>query len=225
MPKGFSEHEKALIQQRLLTEGYKQFSAYGLKKTTVEELAVAAGISKGAFYLFYASKEALFMEVIEETTEKRFRQELLAAVDLPGASPRARLLALLRKAFAIFKAVPMLRFFTGSDYDVLLRRIPAEQLTRHVANDRQFFDILIKACRATGIPVQAPADQLSAILFALALGVMHEDTWSADNFGGAIDVLLELVAAYCLGEIVLQTPQPSGASPTPEPEHNHEPGD
>ena len=44
------------------------------------------GISKGAFYLFYESKEALFMEVVE-MVEKRFRQEMLAAVDLRGQRP------------------------------------------------------------------------------------------------------------------------------------------
>jgi AcrR family transcriptional regulator len=215
MPKGFTEQEKALLRQRLLEQGYKQFSAYGLKKTTVEELAAAAGISKGAFYLFYESKEALFMDVIEEAAEKRFRQELLAAVGLPGASPRGRLLAVLQRAFALFKTIPMLQFFTGSDYDVLLRRIPPEKLAQHVASDRAFFDELIATCQTAGIPIRVQAAELSALLYALALGVMHEDAWGGEQFGGAIDVLLELVAAYCLGEVALQASNPT--HPTPEP--------
>ena len=53
MPKGFTEHEKELIGQRLLEQGYRLFSAYGLKKTNIEEIARAAGISKGAYYNFY----------------------------------------------------------------------------------------------------------------------------------------------------------------------------
>jgi AcrR family transcriptional regulator len=63
MPKAFTEQEKELIRKRLLEQGHKQFSAYGLRKTNIEELAEASGISKGAFYLFYTSKEALFMDV------------------------------------------------------------------------------------------------------------------------------------------------------------------
>lgn len=208
MPKGFTNRERELIHQRLLEHGYKQFSAYGLRKTTVEELAAAAGISKGAFYLFYESKEALFMDVIEETAEKRFRQELLAAIDLPGVSPRVRLLNVLKKAFSLFKTIPMLQFFTGSDYDLLLRRIPAEKLEQHVASDRAFFDELIAACQAAGIAIRVPAEEMSALLYALVLGVMHEDTWGIGDAAEAVDVLLELVAAYCLGEIVLQ-PQDS----------------
>ena len=208
MPKGFTERERELIRQRLLEQGYRQFSAFGLKKTTIEELASAAGISKGAFYLFYESKEALFMDVIEETAERRFRQELLAAIDLPGASPRARLLAVLQKAFALFKTIPVLQFFTGSDYDLLFRRLPPEKLQQHVAGDRVFFDELIARCQEAGIPVRVRSEEMSALLYTLVLGIVHENDWGASDFGGAIDVLLELVAAYCLGEVVLQVPIP-----------------
>ncbi|MBN2550474.1 MAG: helix-turn-helix transcriptional regulator, partial [Anaerolineales bacterium] len=60
MPKGFSDQEKEIIRARLLEQGQRLFSAHGLKKTNIDELAAAAGISKGAFYLFFASKEACF---------------------------------------------------------------------------------------------------------------------------------------------------------------------
>src|SRR5260221_5269003 len=89
MPKGFTEREKDLIRARLIKAGDKQFSAHGLKKTSIEELTEAAKISKGAFYLFYESKEALFMDVAEQA-EQRSRQEIFAAIDRPGPSPRAR---------------------------------------------------------------------------------------------------------------------------------------
>ena len=65
MPKAFTERDKELIRARLIQAGDKQFSAYGLKKTNIDALARAARISKGAFYLFYDSKEALFMDVAE----------------------------------------------------------------------------------------------------------------------------------------------------------------
>ncbi len=212
MPKGFSELEKELIQRRLLEQGHAHFSTYGLKKTTIDELAQASGISKGAFYLFYESKEALFMDVIEET-ERRFRQELLAAIGPPGPSPRARLLALLRKAFALFKTMPMLQFFTGGDYDLLLRRIPPEKLAQHVTSDRSFLDELIAACQAAGIPIRVRGEEMSALAYVLVLGAMHKDDWGAGDLGAAVDVLLELIAAYALGEIVLDAQNPFHRSP------------
>jgi len=210
MPKGFTEHEKELIRKRLLEQGYKHFSAYGLKKTNIEELAKAAKISKGAFYLFYESKEALFMDVAE-LAEQRYRQEILAALDQPGPSPRARLFAVFKKALALLKTIPILQFFTGSDYDLLFRRIPAEKLQEHLASDRVFFEELITRCQNAGIPIRAQPDQIISLLYPLVVTILHEDDLGRNNLG-SIDLLLELVAAFCLGEVEIQLQKPT--SPT-----------
>jgi AcrR family transcriptional regulator len=216
MPKGFTEYEKELIRKRLIEQGYKQFSAYGLKKTKVEELAEAAKISKGAFYLFYESKEALFMDVAE-LAEQRYRQEILATIALPGPSPRARLLAVFKKALALLKKIPILQFFTSSDYDLLFRRIPAEKLQEHLASDRMFFEELVTHCRKAGIPIVARPEEISSLLYPLVLAIIHEDDLSLTNFSGSIDLLLELVAAFCLGEVETQIQKPM--RPTPDAEN------
>jgi AcrR family transcriptional regulator len=212
MPKAFAEQEKELIRKRLLEQGYKQFSAYGLRKTNIEELAEAAGISKGAFYLFYGSKEALFIDVVEQV-EQRFRQELLAMVDLPGPSPRARLFALLHHAFHLVKTIPLLQFLTSSDYDLLLRRVPPETFQEHVAHDRVFINELITRCRNAGIHIQVQPKEVISLLYPLVLTILHEDEYSsAFPLGGSIDVFLEVVAALWLGEIELQLQPPDTLS-------------
>lgn len=203
MPKAFSEHEKKIISEQLREAGRKHFATYGLRKTRVEELAAAVGISKGAFYRFYASKEALFMEIAEEA-ETHFRQEVLATVDLPGPSPRARLFAVLYKAFTLWKTIPVLQILTRGEYDALARRIPAETLQAHLMNDREFIEQLITRCRDAGIPVQASADQIDGLLHAIFFTSLHEDDLGPDSLTGAMNLLLELVAAYCLGEINIE---------------------
>ncbi len=214
MPKAFTEQEKELIRKRLLEQGHKQFSAYGLRKTNIEELAEAAGISKGAFYLFYASKEALFMDVVEQV-EQRFRQELFAMVDLPGPSPRARLFALLQHAFHRVKTLPLLQFLTGNDYDLLFRRVPTETFQEHVANDRAFINELITRCRNAGIPLRVRPEEMISLLYPLVLTILHEDEYSgAFPLGGSVDVFLELIAAIWLGEIELQLQTPGSLSPS-----------
>ena len=215
MPKAFTEHEKDLIGRRLLEQGYKLFSAYGLKKTNIEEIAKAAGISKGAFYNFYESKEALFMDIVEQA-EIRVRQEVLAVIDLPGPSPRARLFAVLKKAFTLFEVIPILQFFTGSDYDLLFRRIPTEILQEHLANDRVFFEELITRCQNAGIPIRAQSEQIIGLLYMLVLTILHKDDFALNNFSGSIDLLLELVAAFCLGEIGTQLQKPFSPAPDSE---------
>lgn len=206
MPRAFTEHERELIRGRLLEVGYKQFSAHGLKKASVEELAEAARISKGAFYLFFESKEALFMEVAE-LAEQRFRQQVLSAVDLPGSSPRARLLVVFKTAFSLFKAIPLLRSFTGGDFDLLLRSLPPERLQAHLAADRVFYEELISRCRASGIPVRAAVEEIRGLLYTLVLLILREDDAVLGSFGGTTDVLTELIAAYCVGEVEIQSGQ------------------
>jgi len=202
MPKPFTEHEKQLIGERLLEQGHKQFAAYGLRKTTVEELSAGAGISKGAFYLFYPSKEALLMDVVEQA-EQRFRQEVLAVIDLPGPSPQARLVAVLHEAFTLWKTIPVLQIFTRGDYDRLARKLPAEQIQEHLQSDRVFVEELIARCRAAGIPIQAEAEQLDGLLHAMFFTVLHEDDFGPGGLTAAIHLLLELIAAFCLGQVAV----------------------
>ncbi len=212
MPKGFTDHEKDLIRQRLIQAGYRQFSAYGLKKTNIDELAAAAQISKGAFYLFYESKEALFMDVAEKA-EQRYRQEILATVDLPGRSPRARLLAVLTTSFALLKTIPILQLFTGSDYDWLFRRVPPEKLQQHLASDRLFFKTLVARCQQAGIPIRVRPEQVGALLYPLALASMRAGDLGEDVIGPSLAALLELVAAFCLGEVELHLQPSPGRAP------------
>lgn len=200
MPKAFSDQEKEWIHARLLEQGYKLFAAYGLKKTNIEELAQAAGISKGAFYLFFESKEALFMDVVE-LAEQRFRQEILIAINQPGPTPRARLVAIFRKAFDLAQTMPILQFLTGSDYELLFRRVSPEKLQAHLASDRLFMEELIDRCKQGGIPIQISVEQISGLLYALVLVILHRDDFGQDYLHGTLDVLLELVSAFCLGEV------------------------
>lgn len=214
MPKGFTEHEKELIGERLLEQGYRLFSVYGLRKTNVGEIAEAAGISKGSFYSFYESKEALFLAVIEQA-ERRIRQEIMTAIDLPGPSPRARLFTVLKKAFAIFGEAPFLRLFTGADFDLLFRRLPQEKLQMHLINDQAFMRDLVGHCREAGIPIQAQPEQIFGLLYPVVLTMMHKDDLGEYSFSESFDLQLELVAAFCLGEIDIRLQKPVELEPDP----------
>ncbi len=57
------------------------FKARGFKETNVPEIAQAAGIATGTFYLYYSSKEKLFMDIYLEENVK-LKKSILAAVDL-----------------------------------------------------------------------------------------------------------------------------------------------
>lgn len=59
MPK-FSDAEKEIIKQKLMQEGERLFTSYGIKKVTIDEIVQAAGIAKGSFYSFYSKHKINF---------------------------------------------------------------------------------------------------------------------------------------------------------------------
>ncbi len=86
MARAFSGGERDRIDGKLREEAARRFGSGGCRKTTVDELAQAAGISKGAFYLFYPSKEALFYRVLMDY-HARVRTTLIERIDAAAAGP------------------------------------------------------------------------------------------------------------------------------------------
>lgn len=70
MARSFTEQEKENIKSGLRKACKDNWTQYGYKKTSVDELCKQVGISKGAFYLFFESKEALFCEVLCSVQEQ-----------------------------------------------------------------------------------------------------------------------------------------------------------
>lgn len=208
MPKAFTIAEKQIIQAKLIEQGDKMFSTYGLRKTNVEELARAAGISKGAFYLFYESKEALFMTVIEEA-EAKFQQGIIDKVQATTGNDHHRLYTVLRHAFTRWKELPILHLFTRQDYEVLARRLPQQRLEAHSHKDLGFAQALITQCHQTGIVIQIEAKEMSDLLHTLFFASLHENDLGPNALSNAINLLLKMTTAYCLGDINLTVFNPS----------------
>ena len=70
MPKTYSDIERENIKKALRREASRCLSVYGVKRTTVDELVQRAGIPKGTFYLFYPSKESLFLDLIDNFSKE-----------------------------------------------------------------------------------------------------------------------------------------------------------
>lgn len=209
MPTAFSQAQKQRIVERLIEQGELRFGAQGLKKTSVEELAAAAGISKAAFYLFFPSKEALFMDVVERV-EVEFRREILSAVDRPGASPRQRLASVLKEAFSRWKDIPLLQIFNRDDYELVFLKSGPEKIREHIESDHAFIHDLIARCQASGIPIAVQPAEFSSLMYALFFVSLHTEDLGPGRLTAALDTLADLVAAHCLGEI--EQPQPAGGA-------------
>ncbi|MEK6794114.1 MAG: TetR/AcrR family transcriptional regulator [Spirochaetota bacterium] len=58
------------IRQIILKRATELFAQFGLKKTSVDQIAENAGIAKGTIYNYFKSKEELFTAIIRSEAEK-----------------------------------------------------------------------------------------------------------------------------------------------------------
>ncbi len=77
------------VKEQILSEAEKLFIRFGFKKTTVAEIAQAAGIAKGSIYLHFKSKDDILIELISRRRDELLN-DLEATVAKPGR-PAARL--------------------------------------------------------------------------------------------------------------------------------------
>lgn len=184
MPRGFSEAEQERIQARLIDAGRDLFSRLGLSKTSIAELARAAGIGKGSFYRFFDSKEALFF-ALQEQLERDIRARMTAELELLESTPHAMLQRFFGFIFETLERHPELALLTRPEnLDHLLRKLGPERLAAHQRDDTAFFEALLARWHARGILVELPASELSALAracFVLSLNrnMIGEEAFSA----------------------------------------------
>lgn len=199
MPRGFTEEERARIRSALLAKGKELFQRQGLKKTSVEELTRAVGISKGAFYLFYGSKEELLLEVVEQF-EAELRSGILAFGPEPGMPAIESFRKLMRAAFSAWKTNPILASVSQEEYAAMLRRLPEERMRAHLQSDDVFIAELIDRWRAAGVRIEADLKTVSGLMNALFFVCLHENDFGEGAYPGTIDLLIDLVSGYLIKE-------------------------
>ena len=63
-PRALTEQEKDLQQQRICKSAKELVLLYGVKKVSVDDIIRAAGVGKATFYGYFASKEALLLQLV-----------------------------------------------------------------------------------------------------------------------------------------------------------------
>jgi AcrR family transcriptional regulator len=94
---------RAETRRRLLAAGTELFARAGLHGTTSTQIARAAGVAAGTFYLHFADKETLFREIAFDALSK-LRTQLAAASLAAGSEPRAQLRARMDELVAFAEA-------------------------------------------------------------------------------------------------------------------------
>lgn len=96
-PPGSERVEPLKEKEKLIIEAaIKLFARKGYKSTSVQEIADECKISKGAFYIYFPSKEALLLSMLNYYYDKTFTR--ITTIQTEGDSPRAA----YQKQLAVF---------------------------------------------------------------------------------------------------------------------------
>lgn len=195
MPKPFSDQEKETIRRQLYEKGQQLFALYGLKKTSVDDLVQAVGISKGAFYLFYGSKEELLFDILEQI-EGELQTSILTFAKEADADARQTVRDLLTQFLVKSDAYLLLKNFRQDDFMLLVRKLPIDKVQHHVDRDAAFITNFRTKLAQEGITMPVAPQVVANLVKSLFFIGLHRDDLGEANYRETIAVLVDLVAGY-----------------------------
>lgn len=186
MGSAFSEKERAKITENLKRAGREYIARYGIRKTTVEQLSAAAGISTGAFYRFFETKELLFFEVIEDMHEEFYGQALSLLQTRTDLPQEQRMELAIMAFFAQMREVGVSDVWEN-DMEYLLRKIPAPVLQNHWSDDRTHIRELIEH---SGLRLKVSTEEATAVLYLLTMLLPAKNRISPQEFETSLRLLV-----------------------------------
>ncbi|SFD14498.1 TetR/AcrR family transcriptional regulator [Clostridium uliginosum] len=196
MGSAFNKQEKIIIRENLKSCAKEFLMKYGVKKTTVDQLVETVGISKGAFYKFYESKELLFFEIITE-----FHSELYnMAIDIALSNKQLSECECLEKVLIeVCKELEKSSLVEVHENELpyLLRKIPKKILDDHYNDDERHIKEFIKA---TGICRSVEPELVSAIVRSIILTLSHKAGIGEKYFDNVLKLLIKGVSTQLLGD-------------------------
>jgi len=201
--RGRSEHA-------ILRSAEELFVANGFYRTTIDEIAQKAGLTKGSVYFHFADKEQLLLALLTRA-ERRVMAPILASMDEEGVEPKLKIIrylnswarAAVEQRNTMFLPILMSFEFLGSGA-VIEQHITASYDRAYDSLSRVFAE----GQRSGDIPAFAPPREQAAVLIGLADGMLLE--WL--RRGTRLDGLAASQAIRSLVMSGLSIPEPAAAS-------------
>ncbi|MDD7256110.1 TetR/AcrR family transcriptional regulator [Bullifex porci] len=169
MPRAFNERERNLIKERIRKAAASLMIRNGVRHTTIDAIVKSAMIPKGTFYLFYATKEELLFEVLENEHEKMEKSilEQISKVNPSTINPDSAT-ELIYSFYKMVDEHPLLATISREDVTLISQRLPEERISKHLEEDRNMSAKLMRFLPLKdGITVETVSSSLHAIYFTM----------------------------------------------------------
>ena len=197
MPK-LAEAARNERRQQIIDAAWRCAARKGFQATTVDDVCGEAGVSKGAFYIYFQQKQDLLLALLDD--ESAFYDELiqrLSTEDLRGIER----LRTFTKAVAERSSDPA-RVQVNADLWAAMLSEPAlkERFAAAVQSRRERLRMWVWEAVDAGEMATIPANAFASILLALTDGlVLHgslqPSAFRWTNIQSALDVLLQGISS------------------------------
>jgi AcrR family transcriptional regulator len=169
-PKQSRRERQAETRGRLLTAAGEVFARRGLDRASLDEIAAEAGFTKGALYANFASKEDLFLAMLDERFSTRL-DEIERAMSL-GEDPddTARRAAADFTSYLAADPEWQRLFFEFAAHAARHEDFRRELVARYRALRERIGTVLASHAETLGIQPPVPPEALATMCFAMANG-------------------------------------------------------
>lgn len=158
-------------RSRILTAAQENFARYGYDATGVAEICRLANVSKGAFYHHFPSKQAVFLELLNDWLAELDTQ--LETVRAGAETVPEALVQMAGMARLVFQAADgqlpiFLEFWTKAAHDPAIW----QAMIAHYRRYQAFFTNMIKAGIAEGTILPVEPETTAQVIVSLAVGLV-----------------------------------------------------
>lgn len=197
MPR-IAEATRAERRQRIIDAAWRCAARRGYRDTSIDDVCAEAGVSKGAFYGYFATKQALLLALLEEDsgTSDRLMEEL----DRPGLTSRERLASFTRGMLEHgddpAHVQVRLDLWSAMTTEAAVRDGFAQAIQRRREVLERWIDEGTRAGELVDIPPRALASLLLALADGLLLhGGLQPTAFRWPRVRMAVEVLLQGISA------------------------------
>ena len=169
MARSFSEREKENIKRSLQDACKQSWTQYGYKKTSVDDLCKQVGISKGAFYLFFESKESLFCEVLCSV------QEQICNGALEVIEKHKEKYGVAEALKLIYREYDKNNFLCDSDstdFTILMNKLSEEQAAKIQESNKMSQQLFFSQ---PYLKFKVDADLAMSVIYSLIMNIKNKD--------------------------------------------------
>lgn len=192
MARAFNKIEKENIKSRLVEAGKDYFGYYGLKKTSIRDLTRKAGISQGAFYIFFDSKEDLYVTIFEEE-ERRLQEKLYNEFINLRTISKDVIKDLLRQTIEYIDKNPIIKQYYSS-YETIICKMADNKIKSKIEGDIDVIIPIIEGWQRKGYIIDAKPKVIVGLIKSLLYISYHKKEIDEDLYDDVIELLTDIVS-------------------------------